>query len=571
MTNCSIDLNQLYSALNNPASQADFLNPDYVEPTGPLCSWSILIFHEGTGYEFAWFYASQSMSITLSFGERGQARFVIEDYDEDATVMPFIPVEEMYVEVWNRDQDYLYFAGYTRDVLQGYRHTRADGTEAATYTITCTDLFHELERCNEGGSVNRVYQNKTLGFILRDVINRYTVLDGSDIDPALGYTVESFPIAAKTPAQVLQQIMELTGTTWVIEPGTKKVKLLSRDDGAVRFPVQITEDNKYSFFDYETFSIRRQNDTLHNQVEFWFNEKYTRGTVNVSQTSNIVVGHGASPETDWDALPGDLSFKLSASSAIYRVEKNLSSGLTQELRLSSAFAEATATNQAYELRGRRRRVFASDAESIGMMRTLGRGTGIFNIVMTDDGNAYTFAEARIRASGLLTLSRPLPQGSGETDTWAWPYQPLLAGMVLSFNLPTSKRFVGDVIVQTVQITDIGGEVAAHENPYGQAHPKCKVTLTWTATLTKLQAQLRKAMQAQQQVKVDLEQVDVEDYRRIPETFVIKECLHTSLPTDITETVSLTDAVAVRTEEGDPLAYYELDYYLNEVDFAFYAD
>jgi len=571
VSSCSIDLNQLYSALNNPASQADFLTPGYVEPDGPPCAWSILIFHEGTGYEFSHFYASCSMAITLPFGERGQARFVIADYDEDATILPFIPVEEQYIEIWNRDQDYLYFAGYTRDILQTYLQARADGTEAATYTITCTDLFHELERGGENGSVNKVYQNKTLGFILRDVINRYTTLDGSDIDPALGYTEESFPIAAKTPAQVLQQIMELTGTTWIIEPATKKVKLLSRDDGAIRFPVQITEANKYEYFDFETFSIRRQNDAIHNQVEFWFNEKYTKGTVNVSQTSNIVVGHGASPETDWDGLPGDLSFKLSASSAIYRVEKNLSSGATQELRLSSAFAEATATNQAYELRGRRRRVFASDAESIGMMRALGRGSGIFNIVMTDDGNAFTFAEARQRALGLLTLSRPLPQGSGDTDTWAWPFQPLLAGMVLSFNLPTSKRFVGDVIVQTVQITDLGGEVAAHENPYGQAHPKCNITLTWTATLTKFQAQLRKAMQAQQQVKVDLEQVDVEDYRRIPETFALKDCLHVILPTAIEDDLSLPDAIQVRTETGDPLAYYEQDYYLNEIDYAFYAD
>ena len=92
----------------------------------------------------------------------------------------------------------------------------------------------------------------------------------------------------------------------------RKIQLTTKDSAEVRFPVSITDSNVYDYFDRDTFKLRRQTDTIKNQIEFWFTEKYSKGTVNVSNGSNIVVGYGGVPETECDGLrpfrevtPGD--------------------------------------------------------------------------------------------------------------------------------------------------------------------------------------------------------------------------------------------------------------------------
>lgn len=566
MTACTINLNDLYGSLNNPFAEG-FLNPIYVEPDDVGSGWSIKIFIGDTAYQFNYFYASETMELTSTFGERGTAKFVIHDNDPEGTILPFTPTEELSIEIWNVGEDYLYFRGFIREVDADLLEVRTDLTEAANYTITCTDLFHELER----NPITKLYENKKLGFIARDIITRYTTLDASDIDSQLGFTVESYPISAKMPSQVLQHIMELTNTTYIIDPLTRKIQLTTKDSAEVRFPVSITDTNVYDYFDRDTFKLRRQTDTIKNQIEFWFTEKYSKGTVNVSNGSNIVVGYGGVPETEWDDLPAGLEFKLAASDAVYTVDKNNSAGLTQELRLSSAFGEANASDQAYELRGNRRRVYVSDETSIGLMRTLRGDSGIFTHVVSEDNNFFTFAEARRFASALLSLSQPLPKGSGDTYTSAWGFQPLRAGMVLPVNLPQSKRFVGDIVVNKLIIKDEGGLVDPEDNPFGQTHPYCKIRFDFSATFTQAQAALRKMMQDARKVKVNLEEIQIEDYRRVQDTLVVKECLHPSTPTNITDYLTLSDAIQTRVESAGPLFYYEQDFYLNDIDYAFYSD
>jgi hypothetical protein len=585
VSNCSIDINQLYSSLNNPSTSPHFLNPNYVEPDGPGCAWSIKIYFEGTAYQFNWFYGSQSMEISSVFGERGSARFVIADYDEEGSVLPFIPVEEQYIEVYNVNEDQLYFAGYIREVNPRLLTVRADNTEACEYTIGCTDLYHELER----KPVRKVYTNKKLGFILRDVISRYTNLDASEIDSQIGFNVESYPINAKYPSQVLTHIAELTNTTYFIEPGTRKLRLLAKEDGGASYPITIGDDNLYDYFDRDTFSLRRQNDTIKNQIEFWFSERYDKGTVNVSNGSHTVVAHGDPPETDWDDLPANLQFKLANSDAIYTVQKNNSMGATQDLTLSSNFAEATATNQAYELRGNRRRLFVSDEESIGLMRSLRGDDGIFTYVVSEDQNALTWSEARRFATAMLALSRPLPQGQGTSYNTVFPFFPLQAGMVLNFNLPNSKRFIGGVVIQQLTVRDLGGEVDQTDFPSGQLHPLLQLDFTFSATMTQTQTQMRKMMQDLRKVRVNLDETAVEDYRRMADTFALKDCVHIALPQSISEglilsddfqaslpiealeSLSCTEELLIRSETLGPLFYTEQAHTTNLLDYSFSSD
>lgn len=554
---CEIDLAAVYSTLSNPSTLADFVQADYGDPAGPPygidlnCAWSILIYYGEDAYEFKWFYVGQSMEIVSTFSQRGAVTFRIADYDEDRQLLPFVPAEEMPFEIWNEAKDHQYAAGYTKAIDQTLLAVREDLTEAAEYTIRGTDLYEELER----EPVYRVYEAKTLGFILRDVIARDTTLDASDIDPLLGFEVATFPINEKYPSQVLNQICTFLGATYWIEASTRKLKVTTTSDSGSRFNTAITDDNLYDYFDRDSFKIGRQTDQLKNRIKFWFTEKYSRGTVNVELDSNIVVGFGSPPETEWDDMAPPLQFKLASGTAVYNVEKNLSSGATQELRLSSAFKEATATDQTYEIRGRRRAVYVTDEESIGTMRRVRGDHGKFTHVVSEDDNYFTFTEARQFAQALLALAKPLPKGQATTFNSVFQELPLSAGRVISFNLPNSKRFVGDVVVQQITLRDLGGEVEIGT----QVHPYLQIDMNFSATLTSQQAQLRKMMQDLRKVKVAIDDSDVEDYAELRETLVQKDCIHPRAAIALTDSQTISDPVTTRVFDDTALFYTEYDF------------
>lgn len=580
---CEINANDLYSALNNPATQANFLNPDYGDPAGPPggegsefdvpSCWSILIYYQDQPYEFCWFQGGDTpLQIVKTFGQKGTATFELHDYLVSdllgdkltrvpaKSIMPFIPVEEQRMQILVEGR--VWFDGYIRDIIQTPLAIRADNTEASRYVVSCVDLYAELEF----KQVLKTYENKTLGFILRDVIWRYTNLDPSEIDPALGFTVSSYPINEKTPAQVLTHITELTETTYWIEPGTRKIRLLPKDDGGAAYPITITDDNVYNWFERDTFSIRRDGDMVKNRIKFWFSERYTAGTVNVATGSNIVAAFGVTPLTEWDDLPAGLQFKLANSEAIYNVEKNNSAGAVQELRLSSPFAEGDATDQAYELRGNRRPIVLADWQSIGQRATIRGGDGIVDYTVSEDQNFFTPTEARRFAQALLALSRPLAKGQATTFTDAWTFEPLEAGMIMPFDLPLSKRFIGNVVVQSVTITELGG----YANPTG-TKPYCQIDFGFTATLSQTQTQMRKMMQDLRKVKVSESDVELIDVVQLPETLAMKDCIHSTVPVPLNEFLTLMDDIGSRIVSERALYYSELDHALSATDYAFSSD
>lgn len=570
MARCEINLADLYGSQANPATLTNFLQADYGDPEGPPygidlnCAWSILIFYNGVGYELKWFYQSQSMQIVSTFSQRGSVTFKLEDYDHDRQLLPFIPTEEMPYEIWNEARDHQYAAGYTKSPTQRMLYVRDDLTEAAEYTIQGTDLYEELER----EPVYGIYTGKKLGFILRDVINRDTTLDGTDIDPNLGFVVDSFPINEKYPSQILNHICSLLGATYWIEASTRKVKVTLTSDSGSRFNTAITDDNLYDVFDSKTFEIGRQSDTLKNRVKFWFTEKYSKGTVSVGSDDSIVAAFGDPPETEWDNLKPPLQFRVSGETAVYSVQDNLSSGIVQELRLSSPYVGADASNVAYELLGRRRYVYVTDEESIGVMRRIRGDSGKFTYVVSEDGNNFTFNEARRFAQALLTLSKPLPKGKATTYNDTFQELPLTAGRVLSFNLPQSKRFVGDVVVQEIVLTDVGGAVEIGD----QIHPKLQIDFSFNATLTSAQAQLRKMMQDLRKVTVAMdESTDIEDYAELRDTYVQKDCIHINPKFDVRDEVTELDSVTRRVHHERGIYYTDLDFTWGPWSLAFTSD
>lgn len=564
---CKPDINQVFSSLQNPATQPDFLTPGYEPPAESFGgSWSIKIFFDGTAYEFVHFYGdNHDMRIESNFGQRGMASFSITDPHKELSILPFIPVNEQYIEIWNSTSTHQYFAGFLRDVDSRLLSVRDDLSEASEYMITATDLYHELER----RSITDIYLGKKIGFILKDVITRYTTLDASEIDATAGFTIDSYPISAKTPSQVVTHLVDLLGqTTYMIDGATRKFKLLDTDAGGAKFNTAINDSNLYDYFDRDNFSLRRQTDSIQNEIELHFNLRYTAGTVNVANASTIVAGFGSPPVTDWDDLPADIRFKLASSDAIYTVNKNLSSGATQELRLSSAYQEATATDQAYELIGHRTRIRVSDGESQGVMARVRGDDGRFVFVVSEDNNNFTYSEARRFASALLSLSQPLPKGQGTTFNTVFQDLPLTAGKVLPFALQQSRRYVGDVIVQQIILSDLGGELEADEHASGQPQPNLKIDMVFTATLNSRQAQMRKVMMDLRKVKVNIDDENIQRYAQLRETMVWSDCVHAHRPVTLTDLLDISDLLVARDVDDTPLFYTEMAYTLGPVDYSF---
>lgn len=569
---CTIDVQAYLASL--AAFGENFVRAGYGDPMGPptvdgaelltTTAWSILIYYNGTAYEFKWFYEGQTMRISKVFGQRGQFTFNVADDHEYQQVLPFRPIEEMPCEVWAGGQQYA--SGFLIDVDPRFVGQRDDLSDAAVYQITCTDLYHELELA----LVREVYTDKKLGFILKDVLSRYTSLDASDVDATLGFTVESFPINKKTPAQVLQHIADLLGMTYWIQSSTRKVKLTTRDNSGTRFTTQFTDANVYDYFDHATFSLRKQVDQVKTAIELDYKSRYNAGTVNVAQDSNIVAAYGEDPETFWDGLPADLQFKLAGSDAVYTVESNLSDGETQELRLTSDFKEVNAENQAYELRGNPASIYLTDEDAIDRLKAIrGGGTGIRLYQMSVDDNYFTSTEAFQLARALLILSSPLPQGQGTTYNTVFQEFPLEAGRTLPFNLERTKRFVGDVVAQTINITDIGGIVVIN----GQDHPRCQIDFGFTAVYTSDQAQMRKLMQDARKPQIGLgDSNEVRKRVRLKELILMKDCIHAIRPIAINESMEVTDSISTRAIDTDELLFYtDLDYAHSPWDYSFTSD
>lgn len=508
---CTLDQVTIFNVLTNASLMANFLNPNYVVPDSPMSAWVIKIYYQNTAYEFSYHMVGASMSIEEGYGERGRATFqLINNYD-----MPFIPVNEQLVEIWNRTENYLYFKGYITGVHPRFIRQLDDLTEKQILEIVCTDLYHQLER----KVINKIYEGQTLGFILRDVIRTYTSLDHTGIDATQGAVAASFRINSQTPAQVLERILSTMDWTYWIDPVT--TKLFVGERGSLTVQIENIDDvTLYDKFVNNEIDIQPNYDGVKNVIIMEFTLKYATGLCNVSNGSTIVLGVG----TTWDNIPvADLKFQRVGSDAVYSVEKNNSAGVTQELRLSSAYDEATGTGVAYTLFGTRKRIRILDSASINMMAALRGDDGQFSYLFTLDDNAYTVEEAREIAQTMLALSRPGVKGQGRTNNHLFPIQDVRAGRTIAFNLPSSKRFTGDVIIQNVTITDTGA-MFKDPNSVADYYPVVEYELDFTSNLFKLRSQLRKLMMDVRRIQISDDET-VEDFWVISDTAYARDCLH----------------------------------------------
>lgn len=448
----------------NPADPFSILNPNFTPDTGNLPGISILIFINTTSYQFNQYYHNASLVIEENRGfERGSAKFTIVDSDPSKFNLPFVPLIDMRIEIWNRSENDLLFTGRIAEVeATMFGNRRCDGTEVLQFDINCTDLKVDFERV----LVAERYQNVTTGFIARDVIRRFTFFDESEIDPTQGGVVTDLRFNNEYVASVLQTILQLEPTWTFWFDYTNNKVYIGETSNTQNTILNVTESNVYNYFGaYKPipFALTPDNSVVRNRVYFWYNSKYAEGTVSITEGDVIVSGQN----TLWLSyvLEG-ASIRFNGEPAEYSIQQVLSD---TELRISSPWqsvipnytpSPVILTTVPYEIIGSETVAIVEDPVSIAYMAQMnnevGHNAGVYEYKVPNDGTPYTREQAfQIANSHLLRFIDPAISGKASSDNDRLPFRNLHAGQVIAFNLPTSRKVIADVVIQQLTKKDTG--------------------------------------------------------------------------------------------------------------------
>jgi len=364
---CTIDAANIYNLLFLPQQGANFLNPNYVQPTTPAGAWSVEIQYGTTTVEpgstdtiinltdagqfatakyveirvnnakefrkiltlvgtvltletalsdvpdepgqvigwsqFTWSLIGRSVTIEEGYGERGGAGFSL---DNDGN-MPFIPPVESKVRLRNYpDMSYVYFAGYIKNPNANFVRQYDNLTEKQRLDVECYDLYRELERQIISG---KVYTGQKAGAILKDLVRNYSTLDASAIDGTAGPTFARYAVTNSFVSQEIERIMSLTGWVFWIDPATEKVYAGDPSNNTQQL-LSITDMNIQQMFLRNQIQLSPNYSGIKTRVVMNWTLKYQTGTCNVANGSGIVLGYSG---TLWDNIPvTDLKFQVDA-------------------------------------------------------------------------------------------------------------------------------------------------------------------------------------------------------------------------------------------------------------------
>lgn len=458
------DVPAVVPPINNPFNPTSLLNPLFVDdPSFPTSGFSILIYLGNVAYEFTKFYNPPTMTIEDNRGfERGQATFTITDFSPTNECLPFIPPVDAIIEIWNFSRDDLFFRGKITDVSGNLIVRRCNLTEVTGYEIRAHNKSSELER----KLVSEHYTNVKTGFILRDLIRRFTFFDYTDIDPTMGQTIIDVRFSRVYVADCIQRILDLE-PTWVfwIDALTNKAQAgdasvsLNTILNAVEAPWM--PNDVYALFDAPSLKLSYDTSIIRNHVEFFYNGLYSAGTVSVSPGDDTVFGQN----TEFTRYVKEgAKFRINSSTAEYTVEKVLND---LSFRLSSEYKEPLETAVPYTISGSRMVIVVEDTASIARMAAInnevGPLAGLYEYIVPADSNSYTRDEAfQIANSHLLKYSQPLIKGEATSDNTKIPLTGMMAGQVVHFELPTSRKMSVDAVIQRFVRKDTGGIICREE-------------------------------------------------------------------------------------------------------------
>lgn len=553
-------------ALLNPTSAPNFYNQSYDpsrfadRPKGP---YTFEIYYNGGPtpgwYDFSYFYKPKSARIRDVFGfEPGGISIQLWDADVDFFNLPFFPISQMKYRVRNYNSTDTFQIGRIQTNPTQSITRRADGTETRIITINGLDLKGDFKRYG----ISERYVNATTYSVMKDVIQNHTPFDASEIDGTKGYKLTEYRIVEKTPAEVIQELLNLEiNATFFLDPDTLKVYIREKSDPLFNV-LKITDgggnnslSNVYDYFDIRDFFVNLLPQVLRNRVKFWFQGLYKDGTVACTAGGNHAIGTGTKFKTF--IKPGG-KFKIEGQTAEYTVNDVIND---TDFTFSPNYAGSTSSGLSYSVYGFQDYVIVDDSASIATMAEilgdegLGEQSGVFEVKMPQTQNYFTKAQARIKAQAYVNrMSQSLIlEGSASTYNFKLHTAGLRAGCSMDVDLQVTRGINGTVIFQEIIWEEIGGLLDRTDTNPDKAYiydgiridPVHKITFNFLDRRLLQENVTESIMQDIRDVRIVDDSI-IELVKILQEKILIGDCVGIVPHKTVNETVEITDGANTYT-------------------------
>lgn len=460
---CEHNLNSL-TVLVDPTLDPNFLNKLYDSTfydDWDLGPYSIEFYYQGSAVEFGkWYFPGTMVIESINGFEPASASFEIWDVHPNHFNLPFLPIGQMVVMIWNRNKTECYYRGRVQDVQIVRINRRTDGTQNRRFKVSCLDLKIDFKRW----LVTESYTNTTTYAIMKDLVKNWTPFDESLIDATKGFVLTEYKIQLRYPAEVIQELLDLeVSSTISLDPETLKVTIDEVTAPTVNF-LTVTEANFADYFLPNEFNVSPQSLILRNRVIFWFNGAYTTGTVACTNGGRTLIGTG----TSWKSVvrSNDGKILLEGDATTYSIDLINSN---TDILLTSTVNRTTATGLSYSAFGYRDCVVVDDSSSIATLAAiLGESfekAGVFEVKMPERSGPMNREQARVFAQAYVNrmVSNIILRGKAKTKNYKVNTANIRGGWTITVDL---EDITGTIVLQKQTLTDKhGGAVDRISDPF----------------------------------------------------------------------------------------------------------
>lgn len=568
--NCNLSYQDLLNQFNFGTAEG-FENEDFnaaFYSDWDQGAYTIKLYNGATVSDWSKYYIGKGMVIEDFFTfEPGFAEFEVWDYHPTQFNLPFYPPQHMKIVINNKTDNQNYFVGRVNYVQPLHITGRGNtNTDQRRFKFHCYDLKIDFHRNLE----SEVYPTAVTTYsVMKDVITRFTPFDGSNIDETKGFSMAAYQFSFKTPAQVLQEMLDIEITsTLYLNPETLEIFVGEKHQGTFSF--LSLEDSKtdpnfvYKYTKPGEFFIAKENQTLRNRVHFFYNRKYAEGTVNVNQGNDHIIGSG----TTWltRVKPEGANFQIENGTAVYSVN-NINSDT--DITLGQAYQETTASGLNYSITGYRDYIVVDDGDNIATLAAVlgetGSKAGVWEMIMPNFQNPLTQDQALQYATAYLNrLSGDvILRGQMVTCNARANINPQ-AGQTVNMNLTQRYNVNLYAVCQKIRFEhDKGGVVDRNDtnseyyDGSGRIDPWHRIVLDFTDRRLYNEKAIERVLQQQSDVKV-VSSDEVFAVKGARENILLSDCVgvvdNIGPYGDDAEEITLSDTVS-QSEVNPGGAYY----------------
>ena len=409
----------------------------------------ILIGNATTGYvDYSAFYIGGSFSATETVGA---------DWDTfkiklDNPTIP--PKAEQEIIVWDSPAKLRKMAaGYIKRPGQiptgaKFNTTTQTAQIGYRYEIQGEGYVRLLERVP---AVSNAYQDKTTGFIAKDLLLKFCpTIDSSLVDPLVGPVIHYFAAAYDKLNDVFDNLAKIENRLWYVDRDRKFHFELPGDFMGTWSITDATWQNICGL------SLKFEPDTseIGNQLKMFYKGKYYDGTVATNNGLTGIVGTGTLWATK--ATVG-ATFRLANSEKIlYTIEQIIDN---THINLSSPYNEAVASGQKYIIENIQTQVNAADTNSQILYAALTGDNGVFADTVQSPGTSMEYSEAIAYLQGVVAARANAPVNTSfATTSYQLNNAAINAGMSIQFQLTDFGNVNTIIQIKQLVITELTQDV-----------------------------------------------------------------------------------------------------------------